>query len=203
MYICENCGSDHNGEYGDSLKHKPRGGKSKYRFCSVKCSRSYSTKEKRKEINKAVSLKLKKPKTEKVKPILKKRKKKTKICMNCNEEFSGKDIYKRKYCSSKCSSEYIKKQTFNFIETHGYYKDYRKIKDYLIHKNGHTCSICNFSGDWNGKPIKMIADHINGRSSDNRLENIRLVCPMCDTQLPTFKSKNKKSDRKRVGHYSK
>jgi hypothetical protein len=42
-------------------------------------------------------------------------------------------------------------------------------------------------------------DHINGRSNDNRLENLRLVCGNCDMQLPTYKSKNKNSDRHRTG----
>ena len=38
-------------------------------------------------------------------------------------------------------------------------------------------------------------DHINGRASDNRRENLRLICPNCDSQLPTYKSRNKNSDR--------
>ena len=43
MNICENCNIEHNGEYGSG------------RFCSVKCARGFSTKEKRKEINEKVS----------------------------------------------------------------------------------------------------------------------------------------------------
>lgn len=50
------------------------------------------------------------------------------------------------------------------------------------------------------QPIPLILYHINGRASDDRLENLRLVCGNCDMQLPTYKSKNKHSDRiKRKG----
>jgi len=63
----------------------------------------------------------------------------------------------------------------------------RMLKAGLI-KN--ECSICGFKGLWNGKPINMILDHINGIRYDHRKENLRMVCPMCDSQLSTFKSKN-------------
>lgn len=65
----------------------------------------------------------------------------------------------------------------------------RIIKKYLIHLNGHFCSICNIS-NWRGIPILLICDHIDGNSKNNELNNFRLVCPNCDSQLPTFKNKN-------------
>lgn len=37
----------------------------------------------------------------------------------------------------------------------------------------------------------MVIDHINGDATDNRRENLRLLCPNCDSQLPTFKSRNR------------
>lgn len=39
-------------------------------------------------------------------------------------------------------------------------------------------------------------DHINGDAANNKRENLRLICPNCDSQLDTFKSKNKNSARK-------
>lgn len=51
------------------------------------------------------------------------------------------------------------------------------------------CEICGLS-EWNGKPIPLELDHINGRRDDNRLENLRLVCPNCHAQTPTYRGRN-------------
>jgi hypothetical protein len=40
-----------------------------------------------------------------------------------------------------------------------------------------------------------ILDHIDGNSSNNDITNLRLVCSNCDSQLPTYKSKNKGNGR--------
>ena len=54
----------------------------------------------------------------------------------------------------------------------------------------HECSICGIGPEWQGQPMPLILDHINGVSNDNRLENLRFVCSNCDSQLPTYKSRN-------------
>ena len=48
----------------------------------------------------------------------------------------------------------------------------------------------------NNKPLVFVLDHIDGDAANNHFENLRMVCPNCDSQLPTFKSKNKKSSRR-------
>ena len=68
----------------------------------------------------------------------------------------------------------------------------REIRKYLIKHHGNNCMICGQSGDnWNGNPITLIVDHIDGKSNNNKLDNLRIVCPNCDCQLPTYKAKNK------------
>jgi len=70
----------------------------------------------------------------------------------------------------------------------------RLIKEGLL-KN--ECSICGMQPSWNGKPLVMVIDHINGKNNDNRIENLRLLCPNCNSQQDTFCGKNIKSKPKK------
>lgn len=54
------------------------------------------------------------------------------------------------------------------------------------------CAICGQKRKWNGKDLTMVLDHINGDNHDNRLENLRWICPNCNSQLPTFAGRNSK-----------
>ena len=60
------------------------------------------------------------------------------------------------------------------------------------------CQICGQLPFWNGKEMTLILDHINGINNDNRKENLRLVCSNCNIQLPTFCSKNKSLQPKKL-----
>lgn len=56
----------------------------------------------------------------------------------------------------------------------------------------YKCAVCGMGPEWNNKPLTLILDHINGNHTDNRLENLRFICPHCDQQQSTYCGKNKK-----------
>lgn len=56
----------------------------------------------------------------------------------------------------------------------------------------YKCSICGQEPFWNNKPLTLILDHINGSNHDDRLENLRWVCPNCNQQLDTTGYRGKK-----------
>jgi hypothetical protein len=57
------------------------------------------------------------------------------------------------------------------------------------------CSECGLLPEWNGKPISLQMDHINGDHHDNRLENLRILCPNCHSQTDTFGTRNLKRQK--------
>lgn len=64
----------------------------------------------------------------------------------------------------------------------------RIIKDNLIPC---ICAICNQEPIWHSHPLVLQLDHINGVNNDNRLSNLRFLCPNCHSQQKTYAGKNK------------
>ncbi len=73
-----------------------------------------------------------------------------------------------------------------------------RLKNRLL-KEGileNKCIICGQLPEWNGKTLVLQIDHINGISNDNRLENLRILCPHCHSQTENFAGKNKGRNNK-------
>jgi hypothetical protein len=66
-----------------------------------------------------------------------------------------------------------------------------------LYKEGYKekfCELCGQGEEWKGKKMSLILDHINGVWNDNRIENLRIVCPNCNATLDTHCGKNKPID---------
>jgi len=130
-----------------------------------------------------------------------KKKKKIKVCKNCNKEFEIKEWPKQIFCNFECSVEFkINKKYENYIknqeEYFGKYRDMKFIKRHILIEQKCKCSICDMRNVWNGKELVFVLDHIDGDAYNNLRNNLRLICHNCDSQLETYKSKNKNSARK-------
>lgn len=49
-----------------------------------------------------------------------------------------------------------------------------------------VCEQCRCGPQWRGEPLRLIIDHRNGDWLDNRLENLRFLCPNCHAQTATW-----------------
>jgi hypothetical protein len=52
------------------------------------------------------------------------------------------------------------------------------------------CELCGQGEIWQGHRMALILDHVNGVANDNRLENLRIVCPNCAATLTTHCGRN-------------
>lgn len=73
----------------------------------------------------------------------------------------------------------------------------RHFKARLIREGvlANKCAKCGLGPEWNGAALVLALDHINGVGDDNRLENLRLLCPNCHSQTETFAGRNKREER--------
>jgi DNA-binding CsgD family transcriptional regulator len=117
-------------------------------------------------------------------------------CLYCGKETDGK-----KFCDAKCNGQHRHNQAyFDFLNNNekycvGYYTA-KNFKDFFLKEQNNKCAICGIEPIWMNKEMVFVLDHIDGDCSNNKRKNLRLICPNCDAQTDTFKSKTKHSKRR-------
>jgi hypothetical protein len=110
-------------------------------------------------------------------------------CKNCDKTFEYFPSQKSgQFCSWNCSATFRLKPKFalNTKWSKGMGTNLKKLR-------GERCEECGIT-EHNGKPIVFQIDHTNGDRTDNRFENLKILCPNCHSQTPTFGVKNVKGE---------
>lgn len=73
------------------------------------------------------------------------------------------------------------------------------LKKRIIKENilPYVCDICKCGPIWNNQDLVLVLDHINGVHNDHRKENLRFLCPNCNSQTTTFSGKNVFHEKKK------
>ncbi|WP_230329132.1 HNH endonuclease [Nocardia aurantiaca] len=69
------------------------------------------------------------------------------------------------------------------------------LRDCSAEARGRTCAVCGIASEWCERPLAFVLDHIDGDPIHDRRENLRLICPNSDSQLPAYKSRNRGNGR--------
>ena len=120
-------------------------------------------------------------------------------CISCNKSTLKAGF---KYCSIHCQwiyqyKSYIKQWKLGQVsglQSTGVVSGH--IKRYLREKFGNKCCLCGWSKvQPKTGQVPLVADHIDGNWRNNKEENLRLLCPNCDSLTPTYCGLNRGNGR--------
>lgn len=159
---CEGCGGSHDGSYGSG------------RFCSKRCASSFATKNKRQEINAVVSTRLagRKVGGQGFRPGFDPRR---------GVHGPHADAVKAKIAESVRLYYREKIASTSFDEL----SRIEKKRVVLAEQRG-VCLRCGLN-EWLGELLTLELDHIDGDHENNARNNLRILCPNCHSQTPTYR----------------
>jgi len=155
---CEYCNKDIADTYGSG------------RFCNIKCSRGFASKEKRLEINEKVSKSLKGIKWPKDKKYNNYR--------NGESRTKSSNSLKKYYKEKRDETPFEKLRLF-------------RKKERIFKEQNYKCLLCGQGEVWNSIRLVLQLDHIDGNNKNDVRENLRVLCPNCHTQTPTYVRKTR------------
>ena len=122
------------------------------------------------------------------------KKRRNKVCKCCPNTVSPK----RDYCSHECHREDVfNTVTVPLIEA-GKVAERPTLKRYLRKRGHNGCAVCTLT-EWMGKSLTLQLDHIDGDATNNFPVNLRLICPNCHSQTPSWAGRNRGFGRKSRG----
>jgi len=182
MFECENCSISHDASYGSG------------RFCSAKCSRSFSTRSKRKEINEKVS-----------KSLSGRECPKDFECDGCGKKFGSKMALIGHKSNCDKNDAKLERERYNQnrleVKLNASFEELSIIlkREKIFREQSGKCNHCGLE-NWLGQKITLELEHRDGNTNNNDRSNLELLCPNCHSLTHTWRGRNKSksNSRKRV-----
>jgi hypothetical protein len=111
-----------------------------------------------------------------------------KLAIEENRVIPHSERYKNASDDSKNKMVWNKGKFTNTIFEYGSGGNHRGL---LIKERGHRCEMCN-NTMWNELPITLELEHIDGDKLNNTKDNLKLLCPNCHSQTPTWRRRKVK-----------
>jgi len=109
-------------------------------------------------------------------------------CLHCGKEHTWGRNTSVKYCSNQCQCDYQHTQRIR-----GWLEEGKTVGSPVMRKHllslKNECWECGIT-DWNNKPIVLELEHTDGNGHNHNIDNLKMLCPNCHSQTPTYKNKN-------------